>query len=84
MTMSPVALPAETVESLQWNHGCKETQVPNREAQVDFIIVIRMYRDISALPLISFLRFNTGAVRHQLFALCIFRMCHVGHPEIIV
>lgn len=49
---SPMALAAETVESLQWNHGCKETQVPNREAQVDFIIVIRMYRDISALVLI--------------------------------
>lgn len=80
---SPIALVAETVESLQWNHGCKETQVPRREGQVDFIIVIRMYRDISVLVLISFLRFNTGAVRHQLFALCTFRMCRVGHPQII-
>lgn len=77
---SPMALAAESAASLQWNHGCKETQVPNREVQVDFIIVIRMYRDISALVLISFLRLNTGAVRHQLFALCTFRMCHVGHP----
>ena len=57
-----MALAAEITESLQRNNGYKETEVPNREAQVDFIIVIRMYRDISALLLISFLKFNIGAV----------------------
>jgi len=36
---------------MQRNTEYKETQVLNREAQVDFIMVISMYRDISALVL---------------------------------
>lgn len=59
-----MGLAAETTESLQRNNAFKETQVPNREAQVDFIIVIRMYRHISTLILISFLKFSIGAARY--------------------
>jgi len=46
-----VAPAAEPTEAMQRNTEYKETQVLNREAQVDFIMVISMYRDISALVL---------------------------------